>query len=209
MAHYDIEARAPGTATKDQMRVMLQNLLAERFKLAVGRETGRRQSLPSRWRSRGCWAGAATRIRRAIRCDDAVSGCRRREKWRAEERSQTLPMPCGVIARLRRAAGVAQDRRAQCDAGDVGGVDAGADWAVDVSKAGDRPNGARRDVRLYVVEWTQVVSNDVKLPGQTRREMSRTAGCAGERSSSAGVEGGVGQGAGGGARDHVEQPTAN
>ncbi len=33
--HYDIEARAAGQATKDQMRLMMQSLLAERFKLAV------------------------------------------------------------------------------------------------------------------------------------------------------------------------------
>ena len=32
---FDIEARAPGTPTKDQMRLMMQSLLADRFKLAV------------------------------------------------------------------------------------------------------------------------------------------------------------------------------
>jgi bla regulator protein BlaR1 len=32
---YQIEARAPGNPTKDQMRLMMQSLLAERFKLAV------------------------------------------------------------------------------------------------------------------------------------------------------------------------------
>ncbi len=32
---FDIEARAPGQATKDQMRLMMQSLLAERFNLAV------------------------------------------------------------------------------------------------------------------------------------------------------------------------------
>ncbi len=37
--HYDIEARAAGMATKDQMRLMMQSLLAERFKLAVHWET--------------------------------------------------------------------------------------------------------------------------------------------------------------------------
>ena len=36
---YDIEARAPGAATKDQMRLMMQSLLAERFKLTVHWET--------------------------------------------------------------------------------------------------------------------------------------------------------------------------
>jgi uncharacterized protein (TIGR03435 family) len=38
---YDIEARAPGPATKDQMRLMLQSLLADRFKLSVDWETRR------------------------------------------------------------------------------------------------------------------------------------------------------------------------
>lgn len=33
--HFDIEARGPANATKDQMRLMMQSLLAERFKLAV------------------------------------------------------------------------------------------------------------------------------------------------------------------------------
>ena len=36
---YDIEARAPGNPTKDQMRLMMQSLLADRFKLALHFET--------------------------------------------------------------------------------------------------------------------------------------------------------------------------
>lgn len=36
---YDIEAKAQGGATEDEMRPMLQRLLAERFKLTVHRET--------------------------------------------------------------------------------------------------------------------------------------------------------------------------
>jgi bla regulator protein blaR1 len=39
MARYTIEAKAPANATKDQMRLMMQSLLAERFKLAVHFET--------------------------------------------------------------------------------------------------------------------------------------------------------------------------
>lgn len=38
-SRYDIEARAPANATKDQMRMMMQSLLAERFNLAVHWET--------------------------------------------------------------------------------------------------------------------------------------------------------------------------
>ena len=36
---FDIEAQAQGNPTKDQMRLMMQSLLAERFKLAVHFET--------------------------------------------------------------------------------------------------------------------------------------------------------------------------
>jgi uncharacterized protein (TIGR03435 family) len=38
-ASYDIDARAPGPVTKDQMRLMMQSLLADRFKLAIHWET--------------------------------------------------------------------------------------------------------------------------------------------------------------------------
>jgi bla regulator protein BlaR1 len=38
-AHFQIEARADGNPTKDQMRLMMQALLADRFKLAVHFET--------------------------------------------------------------------------------------------------------------------------------------------------------------------------
>lgn len=36
---FDIEARGPANATKDQMRLMMQSLLADRFKLAIHTET--------------------------------------------------------------------------------------------------------------------------------------------------------------------------
>ena len=36
---FDIEARGPASATKDQLRLMMQSLLADRFKLAVHMET--------------------------------------------------------------------------------------------------------------------------------------------------------------------------
>jgi hypothetical protein len=36
---FDIEARAEGNPTKDQMRLMMQSLLADRFKLAIHHET--------------------------------------------------------------------------------------------------------------------------------------------------------------------------
>jgi uncharacterized protein (TIGR03435 family) len=37
--HYDLQARASGNPTKDQMRLMVRSLLAERFGLAIHRET--------------------------------------------------------------------------------------------------------------------------------------------------------------------------
>lgn len=37
--HYDVQATMPPETTKEQFRVMLQNLLAERFKMAVHHET--------------------------------------------------------------------------------------------------------------------------------------------------------------------------
>jgi uncharacterized protein (TIGR03435 family) len=36
--HFDITGRAPGNPTKDQMRLMMQSLLADRFRLKVHRE---------------------------------------------------------------------------------------------------------------------------------------------------------------------------
>jgi uncharacterized protein (TIGR03435 family) len=39
ITRYDIQARGPGNPTKDQMRLMMQALLADRFKLAIHYET--------------------------------------------------------------------------------------------------------------------------------------------------------------------------
>ena len=39
--HFDIEARGPASATKDQMRLMMQSLLARRFRLAVHKQAQR------------------------------------------------------------------------------------------------------------------------------------------------------------------------
>ena len=40
-SHFDIQARAQGNPTKDQMRLMVQSLLADKFRLAVHHETRR------------------------------------------------------------------------------------------------------------------------------------------------------------------------
>jgi uncharacterized protein (TIGR03435 family) len=37
--YFDIQARAVGSPTKDQLRLMMQSLLAERFRLAIHNET--------------------------------------------------------------------------------------------------------------------------------------------------------------------------
>lgn len=69
---YDIEARAPGPATKDQMRLMMQGLLADRFKLQAHWETREApvfalvEAKPESW---GCnWSSIrrATIVRRRI-----------------------------------------------------------------------------------------------------------------------------------------------
>ena len=40
MDPFDIEARAAGNPTKDQMRLMMQSLLADRFRLRVHSKLG-------------------------------------------------------------------------------------------------------------------------------------------------------------------------
>jgi uncharacterized protein (TIGR03435 family) len=110
-AHYDIEARAPGPATKDRMRLMMQSLLAERFKLAVHRET--RQvpvfaitlekpgTLGPQLRAHPPGDTCATTVysdAAGVGTDAQKNGA---QKSTADTNSsQTLPIPCGMIARL-------------------------------------------------------------------------------------------------------------
>jgi uncharacterized protein (TIGR03435 family) len=62
---YDIDARADENPTKDQMRLMMQSLLADRFKLKVHFETGEASGVCADFGEAGQGgAGAASTLRR-------------------------------------------------------------------------------------------------------------------------------------------------
>ncbi len=104
---YDIEARTSGPATKDQMRLMMQSLLAERFKLAVhwearevpvfalalaapGMPGPQLQPHPA---NDDC---ATTALPESS--DSNASGAT--QETHATTPNAALPIPCGMIARL-------------------------------------------------------------------------------------------------------------
>jgi uncharacterized protein (TIGR03435 family) len=110
-AHYDIEARALAGATKDQMRLMMQSLLAERFKLAVHKET--RQALvfaitlekpgtlgPQLRAHPASDTCATTVFPDATGAADGAKKNGTQKNAPGTDMSQTLPIPCGMIARL-------------------------------------------------------------------------------------------------------------
>lgn len=106
---FDIEARAPRAATKDQMRLMMQSLLEERFKLAVHRETRQAPVFAMTLEEPGMLGPqlrvhpandtcATTVFPHAAGADAEKGGAQK--SVAAIGRSQTLPIPCGMIARL-------------------------------------------------------------------------------------------------------------
>lgn len=106
---FDIEARAPGVATKDQMRLMMQSLLADRFKLAVHRETRQAPVFAMTLERPGTLGPqlhahpasdtcSTTVFPHAASVDAEKSGVQKSAANTGE--SQTLPIPCGMIARL-------------------------------------------------------------------------------------------------------------
>ena len=99
---YDIEARAPGPATRDQMRLMMQGLLADRFKLAAHWET-RQAPVFALVQDKPQNAGPQ------LKAHPASDGCaetafpRGSGDGTAGERTvplAALPIPCGMIAHL-------------------------------------------------------------------------------------------------------------
>lgn len=109
--HYDIEARAPGAATKDQMRLMMQSLLVERFKLAVHKETRQAPIFALELEKQGTLgpdlhAHPASDTCATTVFPDAVKAAADAEKKdvlksaAGTSSSRTLPVPCGMIARL-------------------------------------------------------------------------------------------------------------
>lgn len=106
---YDIEARAPEAATKDQMRLMMQSLLADRFKLAVHKETRQApvfamtlekpMTLGPQLHAHPASDTCATTVFPHAAGADAEKGDGLKNDP-ATDRNPTLPIPCGMIARL-------------------------------------------------------------------------------------------------------------
>lgn len=99
---YDIEARAPGAATKDQMRLMMQSLLADRFKLAVHWET-REAPVFALVEDKPGRLGSQMRVHPLS--DDCVTTDFPKEGGNAAAGQSTtllaaVPIPCGMIAHL-------------------------------------------------------------------------------------------------------------
>ena len=92
---YDIEARAPGHPTKDQIRMMMQSLLAERFKLAVHAETREARVFALVLAKPGS-VGAHLRLHPA---DDSCRSTTAADDEPATAKN-VADLPCGVIAHL-------------------------------------------------------------------------------------------------------------
>jgi uncharacterized protein (TIGR03435 family) len=93
---YDIQARAPGAATKDQMRLMMQSLLAERSKLAVHREMREAPVF-------ALIAEKPGKLGPQIEPDPANDDCSSTQFPQDKAASaalSALPIPCGWIAHL-------------------------------------------------------------------------------------------------------------
>jgi uncharacterized protein (TIGR03435 family) len=106
---FDIEARAPGAATKDQMRLMMQSLLADRFKLAVHWETRQVPVFAMTLEKPGTLGPqlhvhpasdtcATTVFPHAASADGEKDGTQKSAA--SADSIQMLPIPCGMIARL-------------------------------------------------------------------------------------------------------------
>jgi uncharacterized protein (TIGR03435 family) len=99
-ARFDIEARAPASATKDQMRMMMQSLLAERFKLQVHWETQQAPVFALVMAEPG-------RLGPQMAADPASDDCAESSVPEKADETATgalqlsaLPIPCGMIAHL-------------------------------------------------------------------------------------------------------------
>lgn len=96
---YDIEARAPASATKDQMRMMMQSLLADRFKLAVHWET---RQVPVFALVEAKAGSLGPQLEAHSKDDDcAVALPEQTNKMAISTLPLAgLPIPCGIIAHL-------------------------------------------------------------------------------------------------------------
>jgi len=102
--HFDITARATGAATKDQMRLMMQSLLADRFKLAVHMEMRTTPVFALTLVTPGKTGPLLKLHPAADTCSDAPSAGEQSGAARslAPQATATLDLPtqCGVIAHL-------------------------------------------------------------------------------------------------------------
>jgi len=208
-AHFDIEAHAPASATgttKDQMRLMMQSLLAERFKLAVHRET-RQAPVFAITLERPGTLGPELHVHPAS--DTCATTVYPDAAGAGTNTSQTLPMPCGVIARL-------PPRGPEWHK--IGGRNVTLEMLAESMPAQTglstfpKPVIDRTGLSGtfdFTLEWTQVVSNDVAAgPNAQGDEPGPPVAQAMRQQLGLKVESGKGP-----VEvlviDHVEQPTGN
>ena len=98
---YDIEARAAEPATKDQMRLMMQSLLADRFKLAAHWEARQAPVFALVLEKPGVLGPQLRPHAASDDCGKAVAPDRAsKTATAAAQQLGALPIPCGMIAHL-------------------------------------------------------------------------------------------------------------
>ena len=99
-ARFDIEARAPASVTKDQMRLMMQSLLADRFKLAVHWETQQAPVFELVEAAQGKLGPQMEANPAGDDCSAAAVPEKAGETASGTLQLDALPIPCGMIAHL-------------------------------------------------------------------------------------------------------------
>jgi bla regulator protein BlaR1 len=98
---FDVTARAAGSPTKDQMRLMMQSLLVERFKLVVHKESRQTPVFSIAVEKPGT-LGPQLHVHSASdTCETTTSPDEAVPAGSAGGKNGALPIPCGMIARLR------------------------------------------------------------------------------------------------------------
>lgn len=97
---FDIEARAPASVTKDQMRLMMQSLLADRFKLAVHWETQQAPVFELVEAAQGKLGPQMEANPAGDDCSAAAVPEKAGETASGTLQLDALPIPCGMIAHL-------------------------------------------------------------------------------------------------------------
>jgi uncharacterized protein (TIGR03435 family) len=97
---YDIEARAPAGASKDQMRMMMQSLLAERFKLQVHWETQQAPVFAMLQANPGKLGPQMVLHQIRDDCASMAPPQNANQKTATAVSLSSLPIPCGEIAHL-------------------------------------------------------------------------------------------------------------